>query len=604
MCGIAGIIDKKGDTVSHEAIKEMTDVIAHRGPDGEGFFIKNNFALGHRRLSIIDLSKKANQPMHYMQKYTIVFNGEIYNYIELKKQLKELNYTFESESDTEVILAAYNHWGEKCIEHFNGMWAFALFDKEKQKLFCSRDRYGIKPFYFCEIGDRFYFSSEIKQLLPFLSKRSVNKQILLDYLFIGVEEYSEQTFFKHIFKLKQGSNLIFDLKSNSHFVKQYYRLDPEPQNSRLSFDDSLSRFSQLFEDSISLRLRSDVKVGTCLSGGLDSSSIATIASRKFNNNNSNDKFRAVHAQSMEQNTDESSFAEIVSRTAKLDLHITRPDQTDFEKVLEDVIKIQEEPFGSPSILMQYFVFQKAKKEGLVVMLDGQGGDELLLGYDRYFVAWLNTYKGFNRLFNFRKIVRNSGLSSLQLLKYYLYFSNAKIRKTKIRRNFKFIKEEYLQQINSDLLQKLSHGFFSLKQLQKDEVLKYQLPHLLKYEDKNSMAFSIESRLPFLDYRLLEFALSIPTEYKIKNGWSKYILRKSMEHKLNNEILWRKNKFGFEAPTSTWLYDHEKIKKMIKNSAILQKLIKSMPNNFDDLKIIWRLYNIALWENAFNIEWDE
>ena len=604
MCGIAGIIDKNGKSITLNEIKEMTDAIIHRGPDGEGFFIEKNFAFGHRRLSIIDLSEKASQPMHYLQKYTIVFNGEIYNYIELRDQLIKQNYTFSSESDTEVILAAYAYWGESCVEQFNGMWAFALYDKTKQQIFCSRDRFGIKPFYFCEVGERLCFGSEIKQLLPFLPENIVNKQILLDYLFIGVEEYNYQTFFKDIQKLPQGHNLIYELKSGSYEIKPYYEINIDEKIGKLSFNEAKDRFKGLFEDSINLRLRSDVKVGSCLSGGLDSSSIAVTAAQKYNTESTDDKFGAVHARSIEKNTDESDLAQIVAETANLDLHFTSPDQKDFEKILEDVIKIQEEPFGSPSIMMQYFVFQKAKDEGLVVMLDGQGGDELLLGYDRYFVAWLHSIKGISRLFNFRKIVSNSKLSSLQLLKYYLYFSNSKVRKAKIRRKFSFIKEEYLTQLNTGLLQKLSHGFHSLAGLQKDEVLKYQLPHLLKYEDKNSMAHSIESRLPFLDYRLLEFALSLPPDYKIKKGWSKYILRKSMDNQLDKEVLWRKNKFGFEAPMKIWMSDHEKIKEIINGSVILNRIMQSIPNNFYNLTIIWRLYNIALWEKAFNIKWNE
>jgi len=604
MCGIAGIIDKNDKSIALDEIKAMTDAIVHRGPDGEGFFIEKNFAFGHRRLSIIDLSEKASQPMHYLQKYTIVFNGEIYNYIEIKDRLKKQDYVFNSESDTEVILAAYDYWGKSCVEQFNGMWAFALYDNTKQQVFCSRDRFGIKPFYFCEVDDRFCFGSEIKQLLPFLKGNQVNKQILLDYLFIGVEEYNNQTFFKDIQKLPQGHNLIYDLKSNSYGIEPYYGISINEGIGKLSFLEAKNRFRELFEDSINLRLRSDVKVGTCLSGGLDSSSIAVIAAQKFNKESTGDKFAAVHARSIEKNTDESDFAQIVAETANLDLHFTSPDQKDFEKVLKEVIKIQEEPFGSPSIMMQYFVFQKAKEEGLAVMLDGQGGDELLLGYDRYFVAWLHSNKGFGRIRSFRKIVGNSKLTSVQLLKYYLYFLNPKIRKAKIRKKFNFVKEEFLKQVNTGLLKRLSQGFQCLNQLQNDEVSKYQLPHLLKYEDKNSMAHSIESRLPFLDYRLLEFSLSLPPDHKIKKGWSKYILRKSMDNQLDKKVLWRKNKFGFEAPTKIWMSDHVKIKETINGSAILRKIMQSIPNNFDDLKIMWRLYNIALWEKAFNIKWDE
>lgn len=604
MCGIAGIIDKNGDPISLNEIKEMTDVIKHRGPDGEGFFLENNFALGHRRLSIIDLSQDASQPMHYLEKFTLIFNGEIYNYIELKDQLMKLNYIFNTASDTEVILAAYDYWGESCVEHFNGMWAFALYDKEQQKLFCSRDRYGIKPFYFYEKKDRFCFGSEIKQLLPFLTKRSANKQILLDYLFTGVEDYTNETFFKDINKLPSGHNLIYDLKKQSYQILRYYQLKTNKQVGTEDFEKTLFQFQDLLKDSIALRLRSDVKVGTCLSGGLDSSAIATFAVKNYNYDNLTSRFGAIHARSIEEKTDESFFAENVANTSDIDLFITSPDKKDFNIILEDVIRIQEEPFGSPSIMMQYFVFQKAKEAGMVVMLDGQGGDELLLGYDRYFVAWLKSSKGFAKLAAFRNAIKNSKLSSLQLIKYYLYFTNAKVRKAKLRSKFSFINSEYLDQLSMDLLKKLSTSFNDLNQLQRDEVFDFQLPHLLKYEDRNSMAHSIESRFPFLDYRFLEYSLSLPPNYKIKEGWSKYILRKSVETLLDKEVVWRRNKLGFEAPVKTWMSDRESINGIIKDSDILQKLLKSVPDHFADLSVLWRLYNIALWEKTFNIVWDE
>jgi asparagine synthase (glutamine-hydrolysing) len=603
MCGIAGIIDISGKAVTQKEIKEMTDVIVHRGPDGEGFFMEDNFALGHRRLSIIDLSIAANQPMHFNKSLTIVFNGEIYNYIELRNELQKFDYTFNTSSDTEVILAAYDFWGESCVGHFNGMWAFAIYNKTKKQIFCSRDRFGIKPFYYTEKNNRFYFGSEIKQLLIHHSEIVANQQVLLDYLFIGIEEYNDETFFSGIRKLSQGHNLIYDLQNNSIRIKPYYSLHINPETASFDFQKAKQLFRDLFNDSINLRLRSDVKVGTCLSGGLDSSSIAAIASRKYEPVDSNEKIGAVHAKSTEKISDESNFAKKVANEANLDLHITEPQKENFDKILQEVVKIQEEPFGSPSILMQYFVFKEARKQGLVVMLDGQGGDELLLGYDRYFVAWLRSNNLINRIFRFKNIVKNSRLSSIQLLKFYLYFNADKIRAATIRKKFSFIRKEYLKQLNLDILRKLSQSFLNLNQLQIDEVSKYQLPHLLKYEDKNSMAHSIESRLPFLDYRFLEFSLSLPAEYKIQKGWSKYILRKSLEGQLHADILWRKNKFGFEAPTKTWIADKEKILSQIKDSQILQKILKSTPENFDDLLVIWRLYNIALWEKQFNVKWN-
>ncbi len=602
MCGIAGIVIKTGQLDPMCFINSMLSVAIHRGPDDEGVFSDKNLALGHRRLSIIDLSENAGQPMHYSKRYVIVYNGEVYNYIELKAELKNQGYAFSTESDTEVILAAYNCWGEDCVKRFNGMWAFAIYDTEKQILFCSRDRFGIKPFYYYLDDQIFCFASEIKQILTCKSKVVANRDVLLNYLLTGLEEYNDQTFFTDISKLSPGSNLIYDLKQNKIESYRYYHLNPATLNN----DDEVyltNTFRDLLTDSVRLRLRSDVRVGTCLSGGLDSSSVATLATGLYREVQDEYRLTGFHGKSTEKASDESQYALRVAIHAGLKVHMIEKHIIDFQQALIKVIQAQEEPFGSPSVIMQYFVLQRAHEEGVKVMLDGQGGDELLLGYERYFVSWLYQQKGLGKLLNFSSAVQNSKLKPLTLFQYYFYFTNFNLRFNRIKNRFSFIKPGVIKSFDCSLLKDHTNDFKHFETLQEKEITRYQLPHLLKYEDKNSMAHSIEARIPFLDYRLVELSLALPMALKIKDGWSKYILRKAIEPYLPDAVTWRKNKFGFLAPVSTWLSDRPAIEKEIFSSELLSSLIAKKTLPFEDRGVIWRLFNIALWEKTFGVTLD-
>jgi len=372
MCGISGIIDLKNRPVSEDSIRHINDLIAHRGPDGEGFYFGNTFAIAHRRLSILDLSEAGHQPMSYLEdKYTITYNGEIYNYIEIRNELIKEGYTFQSDSDTEVILATYDKYGSSCVKHFNGMWSFAIYDKIKNVLFCSRDRFGIKPFYYTVCEDQFVFGSEIKQLIPFQKTVQYNHQVLLDYLIGGFEECTNDTFFKHIFKLEQGHNMVYDLATHKFEILPFYEINIDEKLAQYNEEDAVALYGQKLEDSVRLRMRSDVEVGVCLSGGLDSSSVASIAAAHLKKDK-NGVINAIHAKSTEKATDESNFAKIVAEHCNAKLNEVTPSYDDFKRVLETVIKGQEEPFGSPSIIMQYFVLQEARAKNCIVMLDGQG----------------------------------------------------------------------------------------------------------------------------------------------------------------------------------------------------------------------------------------
>lgn len=599
MCGISGIINKNRKTVDNNEIKTINDLISHRGPDDEGFYFEKNFAFGHRRLSILDLSSEGHQPMHYLDRYVITYNGEVYNYLEIKEELQKDGYTFHSHTDTEVILASYDKWGENCVNKFNGMWAFAIYDKEKNIIFCSRDRFGVKPFFYTEIDNKFVFGSEIKQLLEFYEDRYVNKKVLMNYLVIGYENYDNETFFENIFKLQQSHNLIYDLSNNTFIIKRYY--DIKKENLNLNEYESIALYKKELFKSIKLRLRSDVKVGTCLSGGLDSSSIAGIASL-LNKKYADEKFVAIHAKSTEKRSDESKFAKEVAKHCNLELNIIEPSKEDFVDILDEVIYTQEEPFRSPSIIMQYFVMKKSKDIGCIVLLDGQGGDETLLGYERYYPAYLLDLNFFEMIRAFFNSSKNSKLTKIEIIKYFFYFTNSKIRIERLKRKNSFFKNNYMENISFSLVQDNAKNYLNIFDLQYEELYKTQLPQLLKYEDRNSMRNSIETRLPFIDYKVVETALSINNKFKINSGWTKNILRKSIKGILPFEVIWRKNKMGFEAPEKTWLEEIDSdIKNSIEKSDLLKKISEEIPYELLDLTQKWKLFNVAKWEIIYKVK---
>ena len=610
MCGISGIINKSNDSVNEKDIQDINDLIIHRGPDGFGYFYGENFAFGHRRLSIVDLTELGHQPMNYIDKYTIIYNGEIYNYKEIKSDLIKNGYQFTSKTDTEIILASYDKWGKECVHKFNGMWAFAIYDKEKKIIFCSRDRFGIKPFYYMNQDRKFIFGSEIKQCLHFCDNKVANNEVLIDFLVTSFAEHKDTTFFKNIMKLPASSNLIYDLSTHQFIIERYYEI---PQNNSLkekTSKEKIKNYQAALEDSVKLRLRSDVRVGTCLSGGLDSSTVAAIASENYQ---SKERFSAIHAQSTEQKTDESHYAQSVAQHCKLDLHTITPKTEEFISLIDEVVYTQEEPFVSPSIFMQYFVMKKARKIGCKVMLDGQGGDETLLGYEKYFpLAYIDILKEHGIISMLKAIYlsnkKNKKMSIKWILLYWFGGLFGSLRQRFYWQRSNFIKKKYRQK-NFEYLRELSKLYYNSFELQKHEMARTNLPILLRYEDKNSMRNSIETRLPYIDYRVVETALNLSCQLKIKDGWTKYILRMVGQNYLPKSVIWRKNKLGFNAPDKTWLSSHsDQIKQTILKSNLIQNL-SDMPvllKKYNSLPLlnIWRLYSIAKWEEVYNVSFDK
>ncbi len=606
MCGIAGYIPLKGGAVDSGILRLMTDSISHRGPDDFGFFKDDYIGFGHRRLSIIDLSSDGHQPMVNEDGLVITYNGEIYNYLELREELENLGATFKTKTDTEVILQAYKYWGEQCSEKFNGMWAFAIYNPATKNIFCSRDHYGIKPFYYCQLNDVFAFGSEIRQLLPLFDKVRMNEDVVKTFLFASVNEPIEETFFRGVSKLPGGCNLSIDLENSEVRINPFYSLSHSVEYSDIDVAEAVDLFGTSLTNSIKLRLRSDVTVGSCLSGGLDSSSVASIASKHYREK-TDEQFCAITAVSEESNNDESEFAKAVVDCYNMKWLTVKPNYSSFVEHLPEIVRAQEEPFGSCSIVMQYLVMKTAKENGITVLLDGQGGDEILLGYERYFVGYLISVY---RKYGLRKAIKefrafnenNSRISLVNLAKFLVHFSSAKVRYKVYRR-----RHHYLKDFPSfPMGMRFSNGGISdIFYMQKMELMEYNLPKLLRFEDKNSMWHSIEARLPFLDPNTVNIALSLPNNSKINEGWTKYCLRKFAEQILPSTITWRKNKFGFEAPEDTWISQHHSIMlNIIENSSILNYLcnmhnVKSNFTHFDN-ETKWKLYSVALWEDEFKV----
>ncbi len=602
MCGIFGLVSKTGSANADE-VGRLTDLVAHRGPDGRGLRINGNVGLGHRRLAIIDLSEGGAQPMRDRRHpIWITYNGEIYNYLELRAELEALGFVFETESDTEVLLAAYVCWGEKCLERFNGMWSFAIHDERDNTLFCARDRFGVKPFYYIDTPSTFAFGSEIRQLLPLTERAVAEDDLVSEFLVCGITDHTDRTFFKGIRKLPPGHWMRFDVSTGRAQMESYYALRPRSEG----IDDQTAAIALrgLLDDATRLRLRSDVRVGTCLSGGLDSSSVATLAAKRYALN-SNESFFAITAVSQQASNNEERYAAEVVKKCGLNWLRTEPTYEQFASTAEILLDVQEEPFAGPSIMMQYEVMKTARSNGVIVLLDGQGGDETLLGYHRYYAAWLLDHfrrGGIRGLFSAFRAAVKAGISPRELLMYLIGASSAGIRAAFYRQRYSFLKNPDLP----EALRRFARKTRDAQAMQVLEITETNLPMLLRFEDKNSMRFGVETRLPFLDYRFVEFAVGLSTRTKLNQGWAKWPLREAMQDVLPSKICWRKDKIGFAAPDQIWLNRHSPVMyEKIINSALLLRYVdmEALKKRFHrlDLGMRWRLYCVALWGERFRVE---
>ena len=607
MCGIAGFFETNlTSSEKKETIEKMLHAIIHRGSDHSGYTTIDNVYLGHNRLSIIDLSTDSNQPFVYKHLH-LIFNGELYNYIEIREELISLGYTFETNSDTEVLIKSFDAFGEKCIEKFMGMWAIVIYNSETKSIFCSRDRFGIKPFYYIHNDTGFYFASEIKALKQIPGFDAVvNLNHIQRYLDLGIVVYKDETFYSQIKSLPAAHALT--LNDNSLKINKYWNLNKQ-QESSSNFENAKTNFLSLFKRSVDQHLRSDVKLGACLSGGIDSSSLVSTIS-KFHNFPL-DTYNVYYDGKNE--TDERFWVNDVVKTySNITPHFITPTDNDIQKSLKKIIYHQDGPIPSSGIMSQYFLFENAKKDNIKVIIDGQGADEYLAGYFNFYPYFFSYLL---KKFRFKSYLSEVGLySKAQDLKFtkqiQLHFSSLKncfisyqtSKKLELKTKKSILKNNKAIDFNFD--------YSNEKRSNSDEIFIQHLnllilPNLLHYEDRNSMAFTIESRLPFLDHRLVEYAYSLPFDFKIKDGLTKYILRESLKSITPDSVLKRTDKKGFTTPGEVkWL--RGPLKDLLSKENLIylneicdisefNKLIDSFQlGNNKHSSLIWRITMLNEW----------
>lgn len=570
MCGIAGILAQNPELTDKARISKAIASLHHRGPEKEAVYRNpgSTVVLGHRRLCVLDLSDAAAQPMVYAERYHLVYNGEIYNYLEIKKTLIAEGCRFRSQSDSEVLLAAYARWGKDSLQKLDGAFAFAIWDEKEQTLFAARDRFGEKPFYFFQEKESFFFASEMKALWQLGVPKEVNSSMLYNFLTIGYTVNPTdpfETFYTNIYKLPAAHSLTYNVSTGELFTERYWQTYVDVNHS-ISETEAIDTFTQLFRDSIHKRLRSDVPIGTSLSGGLDSSSIVAFCAEESASQYTHHCFTASFPGFAK---DETEQAAQVARRFGLHHHTTTIQAQEVPQLMQKVAARQEEPFLSASVLAQYKVFEEAKRQGITVMLDGQGADELLGGYHKYYKWW------WQELYRQKRLGKSGELKAAQALGVKEAFgmqnklaallpefsaSLLQSRKTKqafrhpdLDRDFAFSHKRklyYATPTTFDLNGALFYNTFV-----------NGLEELLRLADRNSMAHSVEVRLPFLQHELVEFLFTLPPHFKIHQGWTKWLLRKAVEHKLPKEVVWRKDKTGYEPPQKVWM-QHKQVQEAI------------------------------------------
>lgn len=627
------------DGVNPPQLQQLSHTLRHRGPDDEGFLLIGNegtityrgdetvSALSayrhitdaqparagfvHRRLSIIDLEPGAHQPMAYKDCW-VVYNGEIYNYKELRSGLQQDGFTFSTESDTEVLLAAYAKWGTKCVERFVGMWAFAIYDPGNNALFISRDRFGIKPLYYHASGGRFAFASEIKALLQLgFIEPAAQLQPLLEYVSFGATSQPSGNLFSQVETLPPAHNLIVDLASASSHVEKYYDLENEAAGYSIPANTQ-EAFNELLQNAVDLHLRADVSVGSTLSGGLDSSTLVAMAAERMQGR----KFKTFTASYIASEIDESAYArKVTGMLPNAEAHYAYPVIDKYWHDLEKITWHQDLPISSSSMYAQWEVMKLAKKEGTKVLLDGQGADEILGGYYNFAgLHLIELLKEFMlRSFFLEKQALKSNFApniNSTLGRAFFYFLPGSLQRrvrAKKRLGMGFVTENYARHLSKIAVPERGGRTFRQQSLLS---MQYGLQDLLRYEDRNSMAFSIESRVPFLDHRVVEFCIALRNNWKIRNGWTKYILRKAAEPLLDPAVTWRRDKMGFLTPQKSWLeHSRRDVAQFIHEAELppflskdeLMRASRASLSEAVHLSEFWRMISFIKWWQMFKVK---
>jgi asparagine synthase (glutamine-hydrolysing) len=656
MCGIVGYFNLNGN-ISINDIVSSTEMVKYRGPDDEGYmFVRNDGRIinvktkneaesikgsdykggfGFRRLSILDLSESGHQPMSEdSENYWIIFNGEIYNYLEIRAELISKGYKFKSNTDTEVILYSYIEWGNDCLIKFNGMWSFVIYDKKNKQLFCSVDRFGIKPLYYYLDKTTFAFGSEVKQVINVTNlKTRINDKVLFDYLSAGsYGNETKETFFENIIKLLPGTYLLIKFSdSRIEFVeKEWWKLKVNDDFYEENDIDTISKnVKELFYDSVRLRLRSDVEIGTCLSGGLDSSGIVCVMSELTNKKEGSKLFTIV---SGENDNPDSNYSQEIAGFVKGNHIIRRIDKEESYSDLKKFIWHNDEPLIKASMFGGYKVYQLAKQNNVKVVFDGQGLDEYAGGYYQLpYIEYMNYLKKnknrqlYKSHIDYLQKEENISVQSLtkalnmyNLKKALHKFTSKRLRLNLLKSVKGWFNRDFLVE-NIRQSQLYNSVEIEDERISKDDVkLKnyklfkhINLPGILRQVDRNSMAFSVEARVPFLDHRLVEYIFSLKSEFIIHKGYTKYAYREAMKGVIPENIRARRDKIGFYVDeyslVNSMKYDfREKLTnlsegdKYFNKNYILKKLDENSltVQNYDN--ILWRILNALTWKNEFNI----
>jgi asparagine synthase (glutamine-hydrolysing) len=604
MCGISGIFDANGITEADvDSVRRMNSVLHHRGPDDEGLYFDNNCALGHRRLSIIDLSKDGHQPFVSDDgRYYLVYNGEIYNYIELREELSKKGWHFKTRTDTEVLLITYQEYGPKCLERLNGMFAFVVYDLERKTLFFARDRFGIKPLYYAFVEKKLYFASEIKALHKILpGKLSLNYLSLFDYLTFNRTDVYDETFFAEIKRIPKGAYAIFDrsgLQTQTWWDPQNYLQQPVTDDMQKAARD----IEEILISAVQLRMRSDVPVGSCLSGGLDSSVLIGILDR---HHGLTQEYPTFTASFPSHPIDETGYIDTLQNRYPFNNFRTYPDEKKALKNIRKFVFINDEPTTNSSFYSQYEVMQIAKDHGVTVLLDGQGGDENFAGYqyfNGFFLYGLLRRKQYARFLNeiLKCLIRKQHISAYQTLLFQIFPGS--LKKKSLLRAVAYLNPDFFyENINKS---RIYNEFFAVNGLNESLAMhfKYKLEHLLRMEDRNSMAFSLEARVPYLDYRLVEYTLGIAENLKIWGAETKYLQKKAVGSYTIPKIMERTDKIGFGTPGDEWMLTDD-WKKLTEDN--YRMLIRSFPEIFrKDVPLPrtgfdrWKVNQLAIWKELF------
>ncbi len=660
MCGITGIVSLNGNPIDLNVLQRMNDLQKHRGPDGEGFllsraesegfqhdFIRHTqlgdsssavrVGLGHRRLAILDLSDSGLQPMSSKDGRTwIIFNGEIYNYAELKSELESLGYTFTTRTDTEVLLQAYLHWGEDCLAHLEGMFAFSIWDSSNGRLFCARDRLGIKPFYYATPKGYFIFGSEIKSLLVFPGlDTTLDDDAVLGFLFHGNCDYGASTTLKNVKALPPAHCLSVNIATQQISLRRYWQL--EPQSNEINTDDQrVAELAQLLIATVRKHLNSDVRAGSCLSGGLDSSTIVALVGKIWREQpelatSIGDEFYTFTSCYEYPELDERSYALAAADSAGATAKLVFPSPDDFWADFERMAWHEDMPFSGLSFYSQWRVMRAAKEEGVKVLLDGQGGDEVFGGYAKfryaYIASLLRSGQMARMISELGAMLRQGDRYVLDLRNGYRYLPGSIRGLLQLDSLLKDALRPHWNQLvsaestpatrwwrNTSGTRNWDCPWTAMQSIQVDDILFDTLPTLLRMEDRSSMAFSIEARVPLLDHRLVEYGLSLPDHLKVNKGWSKFAIRQAMRELLPESVRMRTSKMSFVAPDRYWpareLRGHvaELIGSNLRCSkyvdgATLRRWYSSAQSNKANKESylgLFRILSLEMWMRAFSL----